>query len=47
MMKGKSKELGYLLGMGGIFRIKDDDRDWVGCRKKILEFRKYWVILVF
>lgn len=27
MMKGKSKELGYLLGMGGIPRIKDDDRD--------------------
>lgn len=35
MMKLKSKESGYL-GMGGILRIKEKDRDWGGCRKKTL-----------
>lgn len=40
MMKLKSKEQGYL-GMGGILRIKEKDRDWGGCRKKTLESRKH------
>lgn len=39
-MKDKNKESGYLT-MGGIPRIKEEDRDWGGCIKEILESRKH------
>lgn len=40
MLKLKNKESGYL-SMGAIPKVKEEDRDWGGCRKAILESRKH------